>query len=124
VEESRITKNVHGAIHSTYFGMILKRDKMKSFMDFRSIALCNMTHQIMMKIIALRIKPSLAEMVTKEQFSFLPNKKIMGAIGIAKEYFHSIKKNVLIFKMDLIKPYDWVDCGFLCMLLLQIGLPF
>jgi hypothetical protein len=95
-------------------------------MDFRPISLCNMTYKIMMKIIALRIKPSLAEMVTKEQFAFLPNMQIMGVIGIAQRMFafnKNKKRNALILKMDLIKAYDWVDWGFLCMLLLQIGLP-
>ena len=44
---------------------------------------------------------------------------------MAQEDFHSIKvKNnkALVLKLDMMKAYDQVDCGFLRLVLLQVGL--
>ena len=47
--------------------------------------------------------------MSKEQFRFLNNRKIMEAIGVAQEGLHSIKTKKMksfMLKMDHIKAYD------------------
>ena len=69
---------------------------------------------------------AISEKISKEQYGFLKNNKIMEAIGITREFFHSAKSKKMkssILKMDLSKYYDKVDWGFLHLVLLQIGVP-
>ena len=53
-----------------------------------------------------RLKPKLADVISKEQFGFLGNREILKAAGITQECLHSIKMkklDALILKMDLSK---------------------
>jgi len=48
-------------------------------------------------------------------------------VGITQERIHSIKTKQLptiLLKMDLKKAYDWIDWGYLHLLLLHVGLNF
>ena len=89
--------------------MIPKKDKPEPFKDFRLIAVCNLVYKIISKIIANIINPFLSKHMSKEQFRFLNNRKIMEAIGVAQEGLHSIKTKKMksfMLKMDHIKAYD------------------
>jgi hypothetical protein len=93
-----------------------------SINDFRTISLCNSVY----KVIATRIKPILFAHISKEQFGFLSNMKILYATGVVEESIHSIKVKKLkgmILKINLIKAYDRVDWTYLGLILFQIGLP-
>ena len=66
----------------------------------------------MTKVILERIKHKLSEVVSKEQFGFLPNMQILDAIGVTQECLHTSKtKNInsLVMKLDLVKAYDKVN---------------
>ena len=112
--------------NSTFLNLIPNKNKPKDFNDYRPIALCNIAYKIITKIIGKRLKPILSENMTKEQFGFLGNRKIMDVVGVTQEILHSIKpKNLffLILNMDLVKSYEEVIWTFLRLLLLQIGIP-
>jgi len=82
-------------------------------------------YNIIIKIIASRIKSCLFFGISKEQFAFLEGRQTTDAIGVVQEVLHSIKvKNIkaLVLKLDLIKAYDRVDWGFLRLVLFQVGL--
>ena len=51
-----------------------------------------MIYKIIAKVLALRLKPVLSEIITEEKFGFLNNMKIHDAVSIAQEIIHSIKK--------------------------------
>ena len=73
-----------------------------------------------------KIKYAISKCVSKEQFGFLYKTQILAAIEVAQEGFHSIKSKRmkdLVLKLDLMKAYDRVYWTFICLLLLQIGLP-
>jgi hypothetical protein len=126
VEETRRQGKISGAINSTFIALIPKTGRPESFKDFRPISLCNIIYKLITKILANKIKPILARILSKEQFGFLENRQIMEAIGLAQEGLHSIKTRkleALILKMDLMKAYDRVNWNFLRLVLLQIGLP-
>ena len=49
--------------------------------------------------------------MSQQQFGFLKHRKIIEAIGMAQEVFHSIKKKnqkVMVLQIDLNKAYDRV----------------
>ena len=60
------------------------------------------------EVIANRIKPLLTKSISKEQFGFLFNQKILEVVGVAQEILRLIKVQTLmdlIMKMDLFKYY-------------------
>ena len=121
VEESRVTGKVNGALNATFITLIPKKDKPKNFTNYRPIALCNLVYKLITKTIANRIKHVLSRFMTMEQFRFLEDRKIMDAIGVAKEGFHIIKSKklkYLVLRLDLIKAYDKVNRGFLRLVLI------
>ena len=70
-----------------------------------------MIYKIIAKVLALRIKPVLSEIISEEQFGFLNNRKIHDAILLAQETIHTIKKEKKIsftLNLYLSKAYDRV----------------
>ena len=64
------------------------------------------------------------EVISKENFGFLRNRKILDVVGITQEVLHSVKKHKLdamILKMDLVKAYDLVNWNFPRLVFLQIN---
>ena len=112
-------------MNSTFLALVPKKDNSESFMDYKPIALCNLVYKLVTKIIVMRLKLKLFEVLSKEQCGFLKNRQILEAIGISQEFMHSAKvkkMRPLLMKIDLAKEYDKVDWGFLHLVLLQIGL--
>ena len=67
----------------------------------------------------------LSRCISSEKFGFMENRQIHDVVGVAQEVFHCIKKcgkHVMVLKLELVKAYDRVDCGFLRLILLQVGL--
>ena len=65
-------------------------------------------YKVIAKVIANRIKPLLTKSISKEQFGFLLNQKILEVVGVAQEILRLIKVQTLmdlIMKMDLFKYY-------------------
>jgi hypothetical protein len=125
VEESRLTGVILGSLNSTFFTLIPKVSKPDTFNDFRPIALCNFVYKVISKVIATRIKDTLAKFISTEQFGFLKDRLIFDAVGIAQECLHSAKlrkMNAVILKLDLKRAYDSVSWQFLHLLFDQIGL--
>jgi hypothetical protein len=125
VEDSKRKGRVIGALNDTFISLIPKSDNPGSFGGYRPIDLCNLVYKIITKIIATRIKSSLSFGISKEQFGFLEGRQIIDVIGVVQEDSHGIKvktMKALVLKLDLIKAYDRVDCGFLRLVLLQVGM--
>ena len=93
----------------------------KNFNDYRLISICNMVYKVIIKIIANKVKQIMSKQMYTKQFGFLDNRHILDAIRV--DYSIKLKKyKPLIFKVDLVKGYDWVSWDFLRLVLLQVGL--
>ena len=124
VRESQESGKVLGSINSTFLTLIPKKQKPQSFDEFRPISCCNMIYKIIAKVLALRIKPVLSEIITEEQFGFLNNKKIHDAVSLSQDIVHTIKKEkqrAFSLKLDLSKSYVRVGWTFVRLLLIKIG---
>ena len=82
VEQLRKEGTILNSINSTFLNIILKCEKPKSFVEFHLISLCNLIYKIITKIISNRFNPILGRVISKEQFGFLKNRKILEAVGI------------------------------------------
>lgn len=127
IEDSRLSGLIPETLNNTFLTLIPKVDRPATFADYRPIALCNLMYKLITKIIAERIKPFLGVHVSDEQFGFLPDHRILDAVGLVQEVLHSAKARLapaISLKIDLEKSYDKVNWSFLCLTLFQIGLPF
>lgn len=73
-----------GALNATFITLIPKKDNPESFSNFRPVALCNLVYKLVTKIIADRLKPLLSKFISKEQFGFFDNIKILDAVGTTR----------------------------------------
>jgi hypothetical protein len=71
VEESRTSKKVLSSLNATFLTLIPKEECVTNPKQFRSIALCNVIYKIITKVIALRLKPILPCIISKEQSGYV-----------------------------------------------------
>ena len=71
VRESQESGKVLGSINTTLLSLIPKKQKPQTFDEFRPISCCNMIYKIIAKVLALRLKPMLSDIITEEKFGFL-----------------------------------------------------
>jgi len=125
VEAARILGSIHQVTSSTQIALIPKQMEVDSFQDFRPISLCNITFKIITKIIAERIKATLANFLTKDQHAFLKGRNILDVVANTQENLFTMlskKSKAAILKIDLQKAYGCLDWGFIRCLLAKIGL--
>lgn len=123
VEASQISGSIHHIMTSTLIALIPKKPEAESFKDFRPISLCNITFKIITKIIAERIKSTLACFLTKDQHAFLKGRNILDAVANTQESLFSMstnKSNATILIIDLQRVYDSLDWGFIRCLLAKM----
>lgn len=98
-------------INNTLLVLTPKVDKLEFVFQLRSISLCNVIYQIIAKVIVLRIKPFLNDLISPFQSSSIMGLVIHHTVIIALEMFHSMKKmkgkniSFMAIKIDLEKRY-------------------
>eukprot|EP00253_Pinus_taeda_P014926 PITA_14926 len=125
IEDSRINGRIHPHTSSTLIALIPKKQDAESFSDYRPIYLCNISFKIISKIIAERIKGTLAIHLSRDQHAFLKGRNILDAVASTQECIYSMfSKNIAgaVLKIDLQKAYHCLDWGFIRCLLAKIGL--
>jgi hypothetical protein len=66
VEESHSSGKVLTSLNDTFLTLIPKEERVTHPKQFRPIALCNEIYKIIIKIIALRLKPIIPFIISKE----------------------------------------------------------
>ena len=97
------------SLNATFLALIPKIDGANRLDQFRPIALCNVTYKIITKLIAERLKPFLANLISEEQGGFVGGRQILDGVVIASEAIHSMatsKEKAMFIKLDLDKAYD------------------
>ena len=88
--------------------------------DYRPISLGNVVSKIVSKVLTNRLKLILPNVILDSQNAFIPNQLITDNNTIAFEVLHKMrnkrarKKGQMAIKLDISKPYDRVEWGFLC----------
>ena len=104
--------------------LIPKNQKPQTFDEFIPISCCNMIYIIIAKVISLRLKPILSDIIFEEKFGFLNNRQIHNVVSLAQETIHTIKKDKqksFTLTLDLSKSYDRVSWTFVRLLMIKNG---
>lgn len=87
--------------------------------DFRLIALCNVSYKIISKVLVRRLKEHLGSIVSEERAAFIIGQMITDNVIVAHELLHCLKVrkqcviSYMTIKMDITKAYDRLYWDFL-----------
>ena len=108
VDESRSSGKFLPSLNDTVLTLIPKEERVTNPKNFRPITLCNVIYKIISKVIALRLKPILPFIISKEQSGYIEGRKIMDSIILVHEIIHSLKSTrtpSMLLKLDLSKYF-------------------
>lgn len=92
--------------------LLFKSGEREDLCNWIHITLLNTSYKILAKILQLRLKPLLAEVIDLDQTAFLPTRFILDNILVTSETIDHAKrtKQTLIYlKLDFRKAFDRVD---------------
>lgn len=100
-------------VNATVINLVPKKKNPTVMGDYRPISCCNLVYKTITKILANRLLPGLVDIVSNNQWAFIPNRSIAKNIMLAQEFVHDYHKakgaSRCALKVDLMKAYDSVD---------------
>ncbi|XP_028767839.1 uncharacterized protein LOC114725488 [Neltuma alba] len=126
VREAFLTKNVEVEDNRTLISLIPKNENPQLVGHFRPISLCTVHYKCITKIIAIRLRSVMDNIISPYQTSFIKGRNIQDNIIVGQEIMHIMKKSkgkkgLMALKIDLEKAYDRIRWDFLQQVLLEVG---
>jgi len=114
-------------VNATRVALVPKKELPTSLSDFRPISCCNVIYKCISKLLVIRLKAALLDVIDPAQSAFLPGRNISDAILLTQELMHNYHLNTgparCALKIDLRKAFDTVSLDFIIAGLHAIGLP-
>ena len=111
-------KKIPPNLNSTLICLIPKVPNPETVNQFRPIGLCNTLYKTITKILVLKLKPFLSDLIHPLQASFIPGRKASDNVIMVQEIIHSMslprsKIGYMAIKIDLEKAYDRLEWSFI-----------
>jgi len=87
-------------------------DNPQTLNDFRPISLVGSLYKILAKLLANRLRQFIVSVISDARSAFVKDRQILDGILIANEVVDEARKTMkelLMFKVDFEKTYDFVD---------------
>lgn len=115
------------SIKSTHIRLIPKIQSPKQVADYIPIALCNVYYKVISKLLSLRLKPVLQDIISETQSAFIPDRAISENVLIMHEMLHYLKTSKatvhcsMAVKTDISKAYDRLEWAFIRAVMEKMG---
>lgn len=106
-------------LNQTLITLIPKHPGADCIFAFRPISLCNTIYKTISKVIVVRLRPHLEDIISPLQAAFVPNRWGVDNVIIIQELLHTMsqkkegKVGFMAIKIDLEKAYDRLEWGFI-----------
>eukprot|EP00253_Pinus_taeda_P034834 PITA_34834 len=129
VRKSQSCSKIGGSTNSAFLVLLPKEKGASDFSRFRPISLCNTSYKLITKIISIRLKNILPDIIPENQGGFIKGRKILDNIVLVQEAVHSScqrKEKGMVIKLDLANAFDRVrdDFLFTVMKKMDFSIPF
>lgn len=110
-----------------YISLIPKISIPKNVSEYRPIALCNVYYKVISKLLSIRLKPVLQDIISENQSAFIPGRVISGNVLITHEVLHYLKISgatkhcTMVVKTDINKAYVRLEWSFIREVLERLG---
>ncbi|CAI6002625.1 unnamed protein product [Closterium sp. NIES-65] len=94
--------------------------------NYRPITLLNFTYKVLAKVVADRMKKVLHQVISKEQYGFIPGRRLSDAVSLVADIIDAANKgdkDWFLLLVDFQKAFDTVFRGFLFETLEKMGFP-
>lgn len=114
-----VTGSLPNKINNTHIRHIPKISSPMKVSDYRPIALCNVYYKAISKLLAIRLKPVLHDIISEYQSDFVPERAIYDNVLITHEVLHHLKTSeaekhfTMAVKTDISKAYDRLEWPFI-----------
>jgi hypothetical protein len=113
-----------GKLNRALITLIPKRQDAETVGDYRPISLVHSFAKLFSKLLANRLKPRLAELVSSNQSAFIKGRSLHDNFLLVRQVARRINqrrhRGVLI-KLDIARAFDSISWGFLLEVLRQLG---
>jgi len=112
------------SINMTWVTLIPKKKDARDILDFRPISMVGCIYKVIAKILSIRIKTVMADLVGDAQTAFISGRQILDGALIANELVCWLKKGNkegVLLKIDFQKAYDTVNLDSLLEVLKAMG---
>nr|TKS17240.1 hypothetical protein D5086_0000020710 [Populus alba] len=114
-------------VNATRVALVPKKEHPQCLNDYRPISCCTVLYKCIAKLIVVRLKTALTDVVGPSQTAFIPGRNISDAILLTQELMHNYHQNKgpprCALKIDLKKAFDTVRWEYIIAGLHAISLP-
>ena len=118
---------INNDLNFTYIALIPKIANPSNVSEFRPISLYNVIYKILSKVLAIRMKLILPNIISSYQSAFILGRLITDNVLAAYETLHTMhshmygRKGYMAVKLDTSKAYDRVEWRLLAEVMRQMG---
>ncbi|CAI5528544.1 unnamed protein product [Closterium sp. Naga37s-1] len=106
--------------------LLHKKGDKDSLNNYRPITLLNFTYKVLARVVADRMKKVLHRVISKEQYGFIPGRRLSDAVSLVADIIDAANKGDKDWFLPLVdfqKAFDSVSRGFLFETLEKMGFP-